>query len=114
MFRAQIAQLRANPTLRRLYRWELSSQNEMTARLREQREQAGMRLINRVCRLTGADKTRVAAFAMLVTASTTYLAMLEEFCPVYNGIRIDEDAGWEQISQAIDALVEQWFATLQT
>jgi len=111
MFRAQIAQLRANPTLRRLYRWELSSQNEMTAKLRKQREQAGMRLINRVSRLTGADKSRVAAFAMLVTASTTYLAMLEEFCPVYNGIRIDEDAGWEQIAQAIDSLVEQWFAS---
>jgi AcrR family transcriptional regulator len=111
MFRAQIAQLRANPTLRRLYRWELSSQNEMTAKLRKQREQAGMRLINRVSLLTGADKSRVAAFAMLVTASTTYLAMLEEFCPVYNGIRLDEDAGWEQIAQAIDAIVEQWFAS---
>jgi AcrR family transcriptional regulator len=112
MFRAQIAQLRSNPTLRRLYRWELSSQNEMIGQLREQREQAGMRLINKVCRLTCADRSRVAAFAALITASTTYLAMLEEFCPVYNGIRLDEDAGWEQISQAIDVLVEQWFANV--
>ncbi|MDR1723965.1 MAG: TetR/AcrR family transcriptional regulator [Tannerella sp.] len=112
MFRAQIDQLRDNPTLRRLYRWELSSSNEMTTRLRELREQAGMRLITKVCRLTRAEKSRVAAFAALVTASTTYLAMLEEFCPVYNGIRLDEKSGWEQIAQAVDILVDQWFVSL--
>jgi len=38
--------------------------------------------------------------------------MLEEFCPVYNGIRIDEDAGWEQIAQAINVFVDHWFASL--
>jgi len=108
-FREQIRQLRSNPTLKRLYRWELSSNNEMTAKLREQRENAGMYLIHRVCHLAGFDESRMAALAALVTASTTYLAMLEDYCPLYNGIRLDEDAGWEQISKGIDSIVDQLF-----
>lgn len=109
VFRGHIAQLRANPTLRRVYRWELSSNNELIAELRGQRELVGVELVRRVSRIAGYPEPEVAALASLVTASVTYLVMLGEFCPVYNGIGIDSDGGWEQIAQGIDLLIDKLF-----
>ncbi len=109
IFRDHIAQLRANPTLRRVCRWELSSDNALIASLREQRERIGVELVRQVNRISGYPEAEVAAVASLVTASVTYLVMLEEFCPVYNGIAIDSDGGWEQVAQGIDRLIDRFF-----
>jgi len=109
MFHQHIEQLRNNPTLKRLYRWELSSNNEMIVKLREQRESVGVKLIERVCELTGKEQSEMAVFASMATASITYLIMLGEFCPVYNGIPLDKESGWEQIENGIDSMVDNLF-----
>lgn len=111
MFRNQITQLRNEPTLKRLYRWELSSGNEIIARLREQREKVGLRLVEKVSEITGYPEKEIAVMASVISASVTYLVMLEEFCPVYNGIPLDRDAGWEQIAEGINALIDKVFQT---
>jgi len=107
MFRSQIEQLRSNPTLKRLYRWELSSDNEIIVKLREQRESAGMQRIEKISELTGYPLKELEVMASLLTASITYLVMLEEFCPVYNGISLNNDTGWEQIIQGIENLIDK-------
>ena len=107
MFKEQIEQLRSNPTLKRLYRWELSSDNEMIVKLREQREKAGMQRLAKISELTGYPQEELAPLATLLTASITYLVMLEEFCPVYNGIPLNNDTGWRQIIQGIDTLIDK-------
>lgn len=107
MFKSQIEQLRRNPTLKRLYRWELSSNNDIIAKLREQREEAGLHIVETISRLTSYPQEQIAVMASVVTASITYLVMLEEFCPVYNGIAINQDSGWEQVSAGIDILVDK-------
>ena len=110
MFRRKIEQLRSNPVLKRLYRWELSSENEMIVKIREQRERTGLKLIEKVSRLTGFPEKEIAVMASILTASITYLVMLEEFCPVYNGIALDGDSGWEQINEGIETLIDKIFA----
>lgn len=108
-FQNQIEDLRNNATAKRLYRWELSCNNEMIAQLREQREKVGLNLVEKVCELTGLPQREIAVMASMLTASITYLAMLEEFCPVFNGIAINENSGWEQISEGINALIDKYF-----
>lgn len=109
MFQGQIEQLRNNPTLKRLYRWELSCNNDMIAQLREQREKVGIYLVEKVSELTGRPQKEIAAMASFLTTSITYLAMLEDFCPVYNGIPLNEDSGWKQINEGIDILINKIF-----
>ena len=109
MFQGQIKQLRKNPTLRRLYRWELSCNNEMIVQLREQREKVGLHLIEKVSELTGYPLKEIAVMASVVTASITYLTMLEDFCPVFNGIPLNDDAGWKQIEEGIDVFIQKVF-----
>ncbi len=110
-FKNQIEQLRSNPTLRMLHRWELSCNNEIIAKLRQQREQTGCRMVEMASQLTGYPQAEIAVMASVITASITYLIMLGEFCPVFNGIPIQEDAGWEQMNAGIDALIDKVLKT---
>lgn len=107
-FQNQIEQLRNNPTAKRLYRWELSCNNEMIAQLREQREKVGTNLVEKVSEVSGLPQREIAVMASILTASISYLVMLEEFCPVFNGIAINENSGWEQISEGIDTLIDKY------
>lgn len=109
MFHDQIDWLRSHPTLRRLYRWELSTNNELIVKLREQREKFGVDHIAKVCEVTGYSRKEMEVLASVMTASITYLVMLEEFCPFYNGIEIRKDSGWEQIKDGVDKLIDKVF-----
>lgn len=109
MFQGQIEQLRSNPTLKRLYRWELSCNNDMIVKLREQREKIGVNLVEKVSQLTGHPQQEIAVMASILTASITYLVMLEDFCPVYNNIPLNNDSGWKQISEGIEVLIDKVF-----
>lgn len=112
IFRRQIEQLRSNPALRRLYRWELSCNNDMIVKLREQREKTGLHLIQEISRLTGHPQAEMAAMASILTASITYLVMLEDFCPLYNGIEINSASGWAQIYSGIETLIDKHFPAI--
>ena len=109
MFQGQIEQLRNNPTLKRLYRWELSCNNDMIVKIREQREKVGVNLVKKVSELTGHPQNEIAVMASLLTASITYLVMLEDFCPIYNGIPLNENSGWEQINEGIELFINKVF-----
>ena len=110
MFYKHIERLRIDPVLRKLYRWELSCNNDIIKSLREQREKVGMNLIERVCTLSGRPKQEIAVLSAIITTSTTYLAMLGDYCPVFNGISIDDDNGWKQIYKEVVNLLDKLFA----
>ena len=77
--------LRENYTLKRLYRWELTTDNKFVKELRNKREEKGIWLVEAVSKLSKHPKKEIAAMASIITAAISYLALLEENCPVYNG-----------------------------
>jgi AcrR family transcriptional regulator len=111
MFRLQVEHLHNNPILKRLSRWELSSKNVLIDELCRQREKSGLRLVETISQLANRSQKEVAALATILSASVTYLAMLEDFSPEYNGIPLDKQEGWEQICNGIDLLIDNWFET---
>lgn len=111
-FRNQIEQLRNDVTLRRLCRWELSCHNASIDRLRDKREENGCNLIKVVSRLTGSSNSEVASLASILSASISYLTLIEDQCPTYNGIALQTDKGWEQIAQGVDMIVELWIKSI--
>lgn len=112
MFRNQIEQLRNDVTLRRLCRWELSCHNASIDQLRDKREENGCNLIKVVSRLTGCSNSEVASLASILSASISYLTLIEEQCPTYNGISLQTDKGWEQIAQGVDMIVDLWIKSI--
>jgi len=113
MFRNQIEQLRNDVTLRRLCRWELSCHNASIDQLRDKREENGCNLIKVVSRLTGCSNSEVASLASILSASISYLTLIEDQCLTYNGIALQTDKGWEQIAQGVDMIVDLWIKSIQ-
>lgn len=112
MFHRQISAIRENCTLRRLYRWELVSDNKLVKELRAQREDKGIWLIEAVSRLSGHPCKEIAVIATLLSSSISYLALLEDNCESYNGICIREDSGWKQLQDGIDWMINLWISKL--
>ena len=108
MFCRQIEQLRNDVTLRRLYRWELYSNNVNIQQLRDKREENGCNIISMVSALTGCSDTKVAALASILSASISYLALMEDQCQTYNGICLQTDEGWDQLVQGIEMIIDLW------
>lgn len=108
MFCRQIEQLRNDVTLRRLYRWELYSNNVNIQQLRDKREENGCNIIRMVSALTGCSDTKVTALASILSASISYLALMEDQCQTYNGICLQTDEGWDQLVQGIEMIIDLW------
>ncbi|MCK9159693.1 MAG: TetR/AcrR family transcriptional regulator [Bacteroidaceae bacterium] len=108
IFANQIKTMRENYTLRRLYRWELAANNSFVTELRHRRETKGMELVACVSKVSGRPTSEVAFMATLVTSSISYLVLLEENCPIYNGINIQQDEGWIQMGNGINRLIDSW------
>lgn len=108
IFKRQIVRLRESYTLKRLYRWELSTDNKFVKELRDKREEKGLWLIEAVSRLSKHPQKETAAIASIITAAISYLALLEENCQAYNGLKIQQETGWEQLEEGINLLVDLW------
>lgn len=113
LFREQVMKSRNDILLKRLCRWELSVKDENIRRLRERREQNGCDLIGEVWRLTNSEKSEVASLASIISASISYLVLIEEQNPIYNGIDLRTDEGWEQILRGIDLIIELWTTNIR-
>ncbi|WP_321479074.1 TetR/AcrR family transcriptional regulator [uncultured Bacteroides sp.] len=106
LFKKEIKALREDYTLRHLYRWELTNNNKFVRELREKREEKGLLLLNQLGNINGYSQKEVAAIATLISASISYLVLLEENCQVYNGIPLQEEKGWEQLQHGINLMID--------
>ncbi|WP_278786328.1 TetR/AcrR family transcriptional regulator [Prevotella histicola] len=113
MFRKQIEQLRSDVTLRCLCRWELSCNNTSIEQLRAKREENGCSLIKMVSTLTSCPNTEIAALASILSASISYLALIEDQCLTYNSISLQTDKGWGQIMQGVEMIIDLWIKSIQ-
>lgn len=108
VYKRQIVELRKSYTMKRLYRWELSTDNKIVRELREKRENKGIMLVEAIGKLTQHPQRETAAIASIVSAAISYLALLEENCPIYNGLKLQEESGWKQLEEGINILVDLW------
>lgn len=108
IFKRQITMLRQSYTLRRLYRWELTSNNTFIKELREKREAKGVWLVDAVSKLSKHPQKETAAMASILTAAISYLSLLEENCPFFNGINIQTEDGWKELEEGINILIDIW------
>lgn len=105
-YRREIAEYRGNIALKRLRRWELSSDKDFVTEIRDQREKNGVWFLDMMSQFAKIDKGQLQAISTLADAGIVYLTMLEENCPIYSGIDIQKEEGWEQIANGIDFLID--------
>ena len=108
IFKRQIMRLRENYTLKRLYRWELTTDNKFVKELRNKRGRE-RNLAGRGSQQTiKTSEKRDCCYGFHHHRSISYLALLEENCPVYNGLKIQQESGWEELEEGINLLVDLW------
>lgn len=105
-YRREIGEFRENVALKRLRRWELSTDKDFVVEIRSQREKNGVRFMNIMSGFVKIDKEQLQAVSALLDAGIAYLAIFEENCQMYNGIDIQSDKGWKQIASGIDFLID--------
>ena len=57
---------------------------------------------------THSHHTEVAALATILSASISYLVLIEEQSPTYNGINLRSNEGWEQVVKGLDLMIDLW------
>ena len=102
----EIAEYRGNTALKRLKRWELSTDKDIVTNIRVQREKNGTQFTNMMFQFVKVDKEQLQAISALIDAGTAYLSMLEDNCRMFNGIDIQSEEGWQQIIKGIDTLLD--------
>lgn len=112
MYHRQIDRLRNNVILRRLYRWELSTDNPITDKLRKKREDNGKYLIERVAKITNIPAVEIAPLASILSAAISDLALMEDLTVTYNGIELYSEKGWKQIKEGIDKVIDLWIKSI--
>lgn len=105
-YRREIAGFRGNIALKRLRRWELSTDKDIIVKIRTQREKNGVQFMDMVSGFAKVDKEQLQAISALIDAGIAYLAIFEENCQMYNGIDIQSNKGWQQIAGGIDLLID--------
>lgn len=105
-YRREIAEYRRSTALKRLRRWELSTDKEFVADIRGQREKNGVQFMELMAGFAKVDKKQLQAISALMDAGIAYLVIFEDNCRMYNGIDIQSDKGWVQIAGGIDLLVD--------
>ena len=105
-YRREITEYRGSITLKRLKRWELSTDKDFVVDIRAQREKNGVRFMDMMSGFAKIDKEQLQAISALIDAGIAYLAIFEDNCQMYNGIDIQSDKGWEQIARGIDLIID--------
>jgi len=102
--------LRRRPVTQEIMRWELLERNELTNALARYREQEALKLIGL---LTRAHYLDVQAIGSLLAAGQAYLTLRAKTADVYNGLRLDKDADWDRVEDAIRSLTSLAFSSGQ-
>jgi hypothetical protein len=95
---------------KRLLVTELNEQNELTETLAAAREELGLELTRRL-----RDELRARnmpsdldfnALVAVIYSGVMYLTLRSTTAPVYNGVDIRSDGGWQRIASTLRALVD--------
>lgn len=98
--------IRRRPVTQEIMRWELLERNELTDALARYREDEAVKLLGLLRRSGAVD---VQAIGALLAAGQTYLILRAKTAETYDGLRLDEDADWARLEEAIRSLVNLAF-----
>ena len=86
----------------------MSQSSHLIENIRERREKNGMALITAISQISGKPMKEISVMASLLSASITYLALLGDCCPIYNGLDIGNDTDWSAIYLGIEKIIRQY------
>ena len=103
---ALIEQLRANPQLQEILKWELSESNPLSDAIAQARERSGRELLNLFSRyIPEGSQVDLEAVTALFTGGIFYLYLRSATALVFNGIPINAPEGQERLVRAAERMI---------
>lgn len=102
MLSDQIRQMRSQPDLQEIRRWELIDKSETTLHLAQMRESASLEFISK---LNIDSKSDTAAIVGIMLAGILYLVLRSKTSPTFFGIDINTDEGWARLEDCLKFMV---------
>jgi AcrR family transcriptional regulator len=101
-----LEELRANPQIQEIRRWEMHSRSPLAERIARRREESGRRLVSRI-----PDEGRdVPAIYALLQAGLCYMVLRSTALESYCGVSLRHDKGWSRLEAAVDAILQAVFS----
>lgn len=104
-FRGYVDALRARPRTLEILAWEGIERNELTAWLERKREAWGQEAARRLTRPDEVGAADVAALAAVASAALHYLLIRGRKIRWFNGVDLQDEAGWARIHAAVQGML---------
>lgn len=101
-----VSEMRSNPHLQEIRRWEVHSRSELAQRIAQRREAAGVRMVSRI---PPAENQDVAAIYGLLQAGLCYMILRSSALETYCGVELRTDKGWDRLQGAVDSILDAVF-----
>jgi AcrR family transcriptional regulator len=105
LLRDQAENLRADPISREILRWFIAEKDAAAAEVMARVEERGAALAAAVEQATGGTRD-MAALSAIIVGGLYYLALIADRAPVFNGVDVASDAGWDRLLSALDGLAD--------
>jgi AcrR family transcriptional regulator len=112
VFIGQLNEVRKGEIMRELLRWQLSEDHPVCKMMMERAEARGLALTRAILENTETDLDIEAMIAIIV-GGIFFLTLSADFAPVYNGVSLETEDGWERIEKAIDQLIDMIFLQIK-
>lgn len=106
IFSEQLEDVLKNKELQEILLWELSSDNEITKALANEREKEGMEILKLIENVGSKKKMDVPAVAAILLGGIYYLVIRSRKVSIFNGIKLNTKNGWKRISKSIDNIID--------
>ncbi len=110
MYDHQIKSMRCDEAFKELHLKELADKKPLSEEVETIREKNGLQLIREVAEFTSRPEEEVAALASVLGGAITYFSLFERMNGEFNGINLNSESGWEQLSKGIDVIIDSWFS----
>jgi AcrR family transcriptional regulator len=111
---SQFQELLSNKELQEFMLWEMLERNELTIAIAKEREEKGYQLSSSIKEKMELNEDAIdtdAIIAVLVSG-LYYLALRSRTVDIFNGVELNNNAGWKRIEKAIETLVDLLFKQL--
>ncbi len=108
IFRKQIFELHENTVMRELLRWQLQEKSSIGTRISEEIEKNGLALTHAM-QTNLQTEMDVEALIAVITAGITYLGIVSDTVPVFNGVNLQTKKGLDRIASAAAELSDHIF-----
>jgi len=97
--------IREDPLMREIFRWGLSERNALSDAIAARREEQGVDVFSLARERFSDPEFDLEAISSVALAGMIFLTLRSTTYPLFNGIEIGTDEGWQRVEAAVERIM---------